>query len=174
MTSTHQPANAPTDPAGHGPDSSVPTGEAGGLLRAWTSTGAQLFDRERATREGHNYATGPDAVTAAIDTLTWHPLPADGTVTAPFSPGKAIKTLITEMRLQRVTALAWNGAVDVRDDAEHAHSLYGLYGIDAVHAGYRVRIYAVDRGTDLLIVAVDAPPALATALDPTAGLTPTH
>ena len=27
---------------------------------------------------------------------------------------------------------------------------------------------------DLLIVAVDAPPALATALDPTAGLTPTH
>ncbi|SCX60497.1 hypothetical protein SAMN03159343_4107 [Klenkia marina] len=174
MTSTNQPSSATTAPADNGPDRSVPAADPAGLLRAWTSTGAQLFDRERATREGHNYATGPDAVTTAIDTLTWQTLPADGTLSAPFSPGEAIKTLITEMRLGQVTALAWNGAVDVRDDVEHAAGLYGLYGIDAVHAGYRVRIYAVDRGTDLLIVAVDAPPALATALDPTAGLTPTH
>ena len=41
---------------------------------------------------------------------------ADGAVSAPFSPGEAIKTLITEMRLQQVTARAWNGAVDVRDE----------------------------------------------------------
>jgi hypothetical protein len=84
MTSTNQPTSATTDPNGNGPDWSGPAADPGGLLRAWTSTGAQLFDRDRATREGHNYATGPDAVTAAIDTLTWQTLPADGTVSAPF------------------------------------------------------------------------------------------
>ena len=50
----------------------------------------------------------------------------------------------------------------------------GLNGIEAMQDGFPVRVYAVDRGTDLLIVAVDAPPALALALDATAGQVPTH
>ncbi|MFQ1004403.1 hypothetical protein [Modestobacter sp. SSW1-42] len=148
--------------------------ETAGLIRAWTETGQQLYDRERATREGHNYATGSDVVAAAIDSLEWQTMPASGSVSLPFSPGEGIKVLVAETGLYRVSRIAWNAAVDVRDDAERSHGLYGLYGIEAMQDGFPVRVYAVDRGTDLLIVAVDAPPALALALDATAGQVPTH
>jgi hypothetical protein len=144
------------------------------LLRAWTATGRQLYDRDRATREGHNYATGTDAVTAAIDALTWLPLPAGGVVVLPFSPGEGIKALVADIGLTQVTRVAWNGSIEVRDDVEHSTSLYGLYGIEAMDDGHPVRVYAVDRGTDLLVVAVDAPYEVAVELDPDAGQVPTH
>jgi len=167
-TATSETTTGTTAPSAH---------ETAGLIRAWTETGQQLYDRERATREGHNYATGSDVVAAAIDTLDWQTMPASGCLSLPFSPGEGIKVLIAETGLYRVSRIAWNAAVDVRDDAERSHSLYGLYGlygIEAMQDGFPVRVYAVDRGTDLLIVAVDAPPALALALDATAGQVPTH
>jgi hypothetical protein len=148
--------------------------DAAWLLRAWTATGRQLYDRERATREGHNYATGTDVVAAGIDTLDWLPLPAGGSLVLPFSPGEGIKALVADIGLTQVTRVAWNGSVGVRDDVEHSTSFYGLYGIEAMDDGHPVRVYAVDRGTDLLIVAVDAPYEVAVELDPDAGQVPTH
>jgi len=174
MTSTNDPTATSETTTGTTAASAPSAHEAAGLIRAWTETGQQLYDRERATREGHNYATGSDVVAAAIDTLDWQTMPASGCLSLPFSPGEGIKTLVAEVGLYRVSRIAWNATVDVRDDAERSHSLYGLYGIEAMQDGFPVRVYAVDRGTDLLIVAVDAPPALALALDPTAGQVPTH
>ena len=159
------------EPSGQGRLPAIPHAEE--LVRIWTTTGALLYDHERATREGHSYATGPDVLTAAIDTLTWQTLAPGQVVAVPFSPGEGIRTLIADTGLTQVSAIAWNGALKVHDDAEHASSLYGLYGIDAVHCGFRVRIYAVDRGTDLLEAAVDVPTVLATALGSAAGLGPT-
>lgn len=154
---------------------SIPSAhDAARLLRAWTTTGHQLFDRERATREGHNYATGSDVVAAAIDTLDWLPLPSGGSLVLPFSPGEGIKTLVADIGLTQLTRVAWNGSVEVRDDVEHSTSLYGLYGIEAMDNGFPVRVYAVDRGTDLLVIAVDAPYEVAVELDPDAGQVPTH
>lgn len=125
--------------------------------RAWTETGAALFDRERATREGHNYAAGREAVEAAIDNLTWEEVDEVGAL--PYSRGAAITALIQELSLPRVSRVAHDGTVPVRDDVERAHGLYGLYGIEANYADGRVRAYFVDRGTDVLPVAVDRWPA---------------
>ncbi len=91
--------------------------------RVWTETGAQLFDRARATREGHNYATGHDAVETAIDALTWREVQQVGSL--PFSPGAAITALIQDLSLPRVSHIAHDGAVQVHDDVEHSHGLYG-------------------------------------------------
>lgn len=170
MTSTND-TSATTESTSTG----IPSAhDAAQLVRAWTATGQQLYDRERAPREGHNYATGPDIVATAIDTLNWQTPDEQGSWSMPFSPGEGIKTLIANIGLTEVTRLAWNAAVDVRDDVERSTSLYGLYGIEAVQNGFPVRLYAVDRGTDLVVVAVDAPHRLAVALDPTVSQTPTH
>lgn len=165
MISITTDGTATTTPAGGGSSAH----DAAELLRAWTATGGQLFDRERATGEGHNYATGRDVVTAAIDTLDWLPLPADGSLVLPFSPGEGIKALVADLGLTQVSRVAWNGSVDVRDYVECPRSLYGLYGIEAIDDGFPIRVYAVDRGTDLLVVAVDAPWQLAIELDPELG-----
>ena len=173
MTSTTNDSSATTD-ATAVTESAPSAHDAAWLLRAWTATGRQLFDRARATREGHNYATSSDVVTTAIGTLDWLPLPAGGSLVLPFSPGEGIKALVANIGLTQVSRVAWNGSVEVRDDVEHSTSLYGLYGIEAMDDGFPVRVYAVDRGTDLLVVAVDAPYEVAVELDPDAGQIPTH
>ncbi len=137
-----------TSPATHNP--------AAG--RRWTATGEQLFDAARATREGHCHAAGLAAVATAIDGLTWHDVTDTG-LELPFSPGQALEHLIRELSLPGVPRVAWNGAVPVRDDAEHTTGAYGLYGIEFTDAGQCVRLYAVDRGVDLLVMATDTRPA---------------
>ena len=126
--------------------------------RTWTKTGGQLFDAERATREGHNYATGREAVEAGIDGLTWVEVPAEGELRLPFTPGEGIKAVIAQLDLRAVRRIAHDGAVTVRDDAESSTSLYSLYGIEVPEAGGLLRVFVVDRGTDLLPVAYDRVP----------------
>ena len=129
------------------------------LDRTWTETGAQLFDAARATREGHNYATGRDAVVAGIDRLTWVEITPGGTLDLPFSPGESINAVICGLALQDVRRIAWDGSVAVRDDAEGSRSLYSLLGVEVGERGGLLRLYAVDRGTDVLPVAYDRIPA---------------
>jgi hypothetical protein len=123
--------------------------------RTWTETGAQLFDAERANREGHGYAAGQNAVAAAIDALSWVEIPPSGSLDVPFTPGHGIQTMLTELGLRGVRRVAWNGSVPVRDDVERSSSLYGLYGIEAPERGGLLRVFVVDRGVDLLVVAYD-------------------
>jgi len=138
--------------------------------RTWTETGAQLLDAARANREGHGYAAGREAIAAAIDALTWVAFPADGTLDVPFTPGHGIGTMVTELGLRDVARIAWDGALPVRDDVEGSSSLYSVYGIETGPRGGALRLYVVDRGTDLLVVAHDRltarpaePPAAAAA-----------
>jgi len=130
------------------------------LVRTWTETGAQLFDAARATREGHNYATGRDAMVTGIDRLTWVELPKDGgDLSLPFSPGESLSAVISGLGLRDVRRIAWDGSVAVRDDIEGSRSLYSLLGVEVGERGGLLRLYAVDRGTDVLPVAYDRIPA---------------
>ena len=138
------------------------TPTAPSIDRTWTETGAQLFDAARATREGHNYATGRDAVVAGIDRLTWVQITPGGTLDLPFSPGESINALICGLALRDVRRIAWDGSVAVRDDVEGSRSLYSLLGVEVGERGGLLRLYAVDRGTDVLPVAYDRIPAPAT------------
>ena len=139
------------------------------LDRTWTETGAQLFDAARANREGHNYATGRDVVVAGIDRLTWVEIAPGGVLDLPFSPGEAISAVICGLALRDVRRIAWDGSVAVRDDVEGSRSLYSLLGVEVGERGGLLRLYAVDRGTDVLPVAYDRIPAPATAAEaPTA------
>lgn len=135
------------------------------LDRTWTETGAQLFDAARANREGHNYATGRDAVVAGIDRLTWVEITPGGTLDLPFSPGESINAVICGLALRDVRRIAWDGSVAVRDDVEGSRSLYSLLGVEVGERGGLLRLYAVDRGTDVLPVAYDRIPAPATAAE---------
>ena len=138
------------------------TPTAPSIDRTWTETGAQLFDAARANREGHNYATGRDAVVAGIDRLTWVEITPGGTLDLPFSPGESINALICGLALRDVRRIAWDGSVAVRDDVEGSRSLYSLLGVEVGERGGLLRLYAVDRGTDVLPVAYDRIPAPAT------------
>ncbi|GAB4083297.1 hypothetical protein G3R41_21490 [Modestobacter muralis] len=129
------------------------------LDRTWTETGAQLFDAARANREGHNYATGRDVVVVGIERLTWVEIAPGGTLDLPFSPGESINALICGLALRDVRRIAWDGSVAVRDDVEGSRSLYSLLGVEVGERGGLLRLYAVDRGTDVLPVAYDRIPA---------------
>jgi len=147
------------------------TTAAEAVTREWTQTGAQLFDAARATREGHNYATGRDAVVAGIDGLTWVQMPKDTGIVMPFSPGESVKALIYGLGLRDVRRIAWDGAVEVRDDVEGSRSLYSLLAVEFGERGGLVRLFAVDRGTDVLPVIIDRipvpeSPAPAPVVDP--------
>ena len=147
------------------------TSNAPVLDRTWTETGAQLFDAARASREGHNYATGRDAVVAGIDRLAWVELPKDGgDLSLPFSPGESLSALISGLGLRDVRRIAWDGSVAVRDDVEGSRSLYSLLGVEVGERGGLLRLYAVDRGTDVLPVAYDRIPAPATAAETVAAV----
>jgi len=136
------------------------TAAAETFTREWTETGALLFDAERANREGHNYATGRDAVVTGINGLTWVELPRDGgDLSLPFSPGESLNAVISGLSLRDVRRIAWDGSVAVRDDVEGSRSLYTLLGVEVGERGGLLRLYAVDRGTDVLPVAYDRIPA---------------
>ncbi len=49
--------------------------------------------------------------------------------------------------------IAWNGTVEVRRDGERGTSRYSLYGIEANYRNGRARLFAVDRGSDSLVMA---------------------
>jgi hypothetical protein len=126
------------------------------VSRTWTEVGEQLFDADRANREGHLYAAGRGTVAAAIERLDWVDVPDDGTaIRMPFSPGEGIKSLMSGIGLHNPRRIAWSGGVPVRDDVEHARSEYGLYGVEVPAKGGLLRVFAVDRGTDLFVVAFD-------------------
>ena len=131
----------------------------------WMTVGEQLFDRGRATREGHCYAAGRGELLSAVRALRWTALPAAGGLVLPAGPGEALRLLIAELRLPRVSAVAAGGALPVRDDHEGG-SLYGLYGVRAHYRNADVTLYAVDRGTDVLPVVAHVQPPTRTAARP--------
>jgi hypothetical protein len=102
--------------------------------RVWSTTGAEYTgpeDRERVERE--------------IAGLRWRKAEAD--MSLPMSPGLAIKEVIKQMQLPRVSRIAYNGMLEWPDGSETA--TYAVYGIEANYTKglvARVRLYVLDTG----------------------------
>lgn len=78
-----------------------------------------------------------------IAQLEWHPVTSE-TMSLPMAPGEAIKKLISEFRIPKVSAIAYNGILQNR---------YGFYGIEGNYKNGRARIYVMDKGSVLTPVA---------------------
>lgn len=119
--------------------------------RTWTSIGEQLFDRPLAKQEGHNWVTHFD-IEDAIAGLEWQDPPE----TLPAMQGLAIRALVEDLNLRGIISIALS-TVECRSDNEPGVMAYGLYGIRNEFANGVAEIFAVDRGSDILIVASDFP-----------------
>lgn len=124
--------------------------------RDWMNVGARYTTPERRQQ-----------VEQEIARLKWTTFAdaKDGTLSLPFCPGEAIKKAIRELRIPKVTAIAWTAGTGKRtrpaclnfpgrtgdEDGEYP----GLYGIEGNYKNGRVRLYVADNGTEILPVAVD-------------------
>lgn len=78
---------------------------------------------------------------AAIAALDWHDIPCED---VPMMPALGIKGAIRHYGIP-ARRVAWNGRL----------APYALYGIEGHYRTGVVRVYLLDRGTDLLPVAAD-------------------
>lgn len=121
--------------------------------RTWTEIGAELFDRDLADRQGHNWAAGRPAVEQAMAEIEWEDVPADGVIRGPMSPVLVLKELIEQLNLPRVTRYAYNAAIPTRSC--EGSNCYGLLAVECNYKDGRCIVYAADRGTDALVLASD-------------------
>jgi hypothetical protein len=73
-----------------------------------------------------------------IASMTW--LDVDSTPTLPLCPGMAIKTAIKEFRIPKVSKVAHDGLL----------GNYAVLGIEGNYSEGAVRIFLLDRGSDLM------------------------
>ncbi len=85
------------------------------------------------------WAGTQDRIRAAAAALEWRLLPVED---APAMPGLGIKAAIEQLRLPRVSRVAWSSEL----------APYGFYGIEANYRNGRVQVFIVDRGTECLPV----------------------
>lgn len=97
-------------------------------VRTWTKVG-----------EKHNRAT----VERAIENIEWREL--RGTIEVPMMQGEGIKAAIRELRIPRVSHVAWSNEL----------APYGFYAIRGHYANGDAEVYIVDRGSDLIPVCSD-------------------
>lgn len=114
--------------------------------RTWTTTGELLADLDQA-KKGHAVVANSvfelrRMVVEAITKLAWKP-PSSS---LPATAGLMVNLLIDELRIPAVESVSWGVAIG---------ECYELLGIKARYADGRAHIYAVDRGSDALIVASD-------------------
>jgi hypothetical protein len=96
------------------------------MNRTWTETGKKEgFDRAR--------------VEAAIESINWREIPKGRSVEAPMMPGEGIKAAIQQLRIPKVSHIAWSSEL----------APYGFYGIRGHYSNGDAEIYIADMGTHL-------------------------
>lgn len=110
-------------------------------VRTWTKIGESVVGSpiDEGTILGH------DMVTKAIERLDWHEIPKAGNLEAPAMPGMGISKLIEELKIPRVSHVAWSSEL----------APYGFYGIKGHYSNGDADIYAIDSGTHLTTVCTD-------------------
>ncbi|WP_432565055.1 hypothetical protein [Kineococcus sp. SYSU DK003] len=116
--------------------------------RIWHQGAHNLFDRPAARRSGNSYVVSREALVRAVERMGWHDV-VDG-LPMPFSPGLAVNALAQVSGLPKVQRIAWDGAVTTHDDYE-GPGAYSVVGVEFSSGPTTFRMYAVDRGTDLVI-----------------------
>lgn len=110
------------------------------MKRTWTQTGAEYTsgdDRERVER--------------AIEALQWEPVAGS----KPMMPALGISEAIKQLRLPKVTQIAISGASLDYPDGDDGIAYYALYGIECNYADGRCRVYLLDEGSKLTVLASD-------------------
>jgi hypothetical protein len=106
---------------------------------------------------GKDYTSGKDRdrVSAAIEALAWHPPTGQG----PMSPVLTLQSVVTELRLPKVSALGWGGGdanvLEYPDGPETA--TYTVLGVESNYSNGRARLYVLDTGVAAVPVASDFP-----------------
>ena len=94
------------------------------------------------TRIGVPYtADRQESLAALFDHLDWQPFP----VKVGFSEGYAIQAVIYEFKIPTITELA----------ICHALAPFGLYGLHSQYANGRAKVYILDRGLNVFVIASD-------------------
>ena len=114
--------------------------------RTWTELGLAVMAEIDSDPSEDGRPMTVKLVEQAIERMSWEEPPER----LPMSPGLAIQHLIRSMDLpgvDRISYRNWDLAP------------YGLYGIQANYTDGRVRLYVLDRGHDLVVLASDLWPA---------------
>ncbi len=125
-------------------------------VRTWTRIGQQLYDKAAAARAGRLVVTDPGVIVDGIEQLSW--VEVDDQFSLPLGPGMALTELAREARPGLVDAVAWGVTIPARDPVEQHTGTYELLAVQARYANGRARLFAVDCGIDLLIVASEFTP----------------
>lgn len=105
-------------------------------------------------QEGGQLFEQRERIELMIERLKWqeHPLPDK----LPMSPGLAIKKIISEFTVPKVSAVALSDddlIIPDGDDGERAY--LAMYGIEGNYRNGRVRLYVIDFGSHLNVAAAD-------------------
>jgi hypothetical protein len=115
--------------------------------RTWTKLGRAVMAEINCDASEDGRPMTVEVVERAIEHMAWEEPPER----LPMSPGLAIQQLIRELELPGVDRISYRNQGDLAP--------YGLYGIQANYADGRVRLYILDRGHDLVVLASDLWPA---------------
>ena len=118
------------------------------VRRAWLGSGAEYTRPEPEART---------AIEREIELLRWTSV--DDDLRLPASTALALRECVRQLRLPRVSQVAHNGRLAWTDGQETVG--YGVYGIEATRHAGRVRVYVLDRGTELVPLARDLWPTAA-------------
>lgn len=116
--------------------------------RAWLGSGAECTRPESEART---------AIEREIELLRWRSV--DDDLRLPASTALALRECVRQLRLPGVSQVAHNGQLEWTDGPETV--VYGVYGIEAISQDGRVRVYVLDRGTELASLARDLWPTSA-------------
>ncbi len=105
--------------------------------RTWLSVGEDFAAR-----------LGKRSVEHTIESMEWEPIPENGSLSLGAMPGMAIKTVIEEFGLPKVSAVAVSGF-------ERPGFYPGFYGIEANYSNGRARLYVLDTGTGVTPIVSD-------------------
>jgi hypothetical protein len=90
---------------------------------------------------------GRDEVAAEAERMEWQELTEGGSLTVGFMPGHAIKAVIGELGIPKVSAIAISSFDRPASNREDDGFYPGFYGIEGNYTNGRARIYVLDLGT---------------------------
>lgn len=99
------------------------------MIRTWTRIGVPYT------------ADKQESLPAIFDHLDWQPFPAK----VGFSEGYALQAVINEFKIPTITELAISNAL----------APFGLYGLHCQYANGRAKVYILDRGLNVFVIASD-------------------
>lgn len=85
--------------------------------------------------------------------LTWHEMPVSD---VPACPGLAIREVIAQLDLPKVTRVAWGGLIEEPDPADPRWTAaYELLGIEANYSNGTAQLYVLDKGGECTPLCAD-------------------